>query len=193
MDADDWGEHAVVGACPVAIGVFGVVEHVVPADGAIPQELAHGFPAVEVVCGLQDCDVGDQVVGDELIVDACVVVLAQVGDRVDLDAGELCTEGLRDEVEESGGVAAHVQGYPPAFVRGRAVQGLELFVFADRRLAGGRGGGRVRGHGLKTGRGVPSAAARRSVLLLRSRCRTERFGCGSNLGSRLGDRLMVGE
>jgi transposase len=28
---------------------------------------------------------------------------------------------------------------------------------------------------------------------LRSRCRTERFGCGSNLGARLGDRLVAGE
>lgn len=31
------------------------------------------------------------------------------------------------------------------------------------------------------------------TALLRSRCRTERFGCGSNLGSRLGDRIVAGE
>src|SRR5206468_806948 len=67
-------------------------------------------------------------------------------------------------------------GHPSAFVPGHAVQGLELFLFAGRRVAGGSGGGRVRGHGLKTGRGRaerrspeerPSAESHRGYLSLR--------------------------
>jgi hypothetical protein len=65
-------EHRVVVVGPGGDDLVGedwaeqVVEHVAPVDGAVAQEFAHGLPAVEVVGGLQDRDVGDQGVGGEL-------------------------------------------------------------------------------------------------------------------------------
>ncbi|MGH1553446.1 hypothetical protein ACRAWF_20190 [Streptomyces sp. L7] len=81
-----------------------------------------------------------------LVVDAGVVVLAQVGDQVQSDVRELLVERGGQAVPLAGGVAAHVDGDLAALGLGRLVERLELVLLA-------RGGGPVRGRVGHGGRG----------------------------------------
>src|SRR6266567_2396143 len=87
LGLDHVDEGAVEDSSPVAILVLRVGEDRVPADWLVGQQAAAALPAGEVLHSLEDGHIGDQVASGELIVDPRVVVLAQVGDDLELDAG----------------------------------------------------------------------------------------------------------
>ncbi len=91
---DDVGEAEDIDGYVGAVGIAEVRINLVPTQGLVEQQTPLCLPAIEVVQGLQVRDIALKLAPRKLIVDACVMILAEVDEDADVHSRKARFEGV---------------------------------------------------------------------------------------------------